>query len=177
MTKLEYLQDLYRRECSNVRGVDSLTHKSSIEYWRPIEERVREEYGCSLSAFLLYEHHFNEGKSVNELAIDLGVTRQSLSYLIKRLNIPARKMGEVCTDRTKEKRVLTNSKRMARMTQKERRRLSRRLSRIHLGRDGRTRPSDSTLVYQYEMAGMSSYEMADLHKVNVYTIYHWLRYS
>src|SRR3989344_1019816 len=122
MTKLNYLQDLhYRRECEYVRGVERLTHGSSTEFWEPIEERVREEYGCSLSAFVLHEHHFNEEKSINELAQYLGISRQSLFGLIKRLHLPVRDKKEAYTDRAIEKRALTNSKRM---TQMERRRLS-----------------------------------------------------
>jgi len=106
MVCLKHLQDLNsHRRCKNVKGVGSLTYKRSIEFWKPIDARVREVYGCSLSAFLLYEHHFHQKKSMNEIAIELGeimhheVNRQALSDLTYRLWIPVRNKKESYTPR------------------------------------------------------------------------------
>ena len=167
MTKLNYLQDLhYRRECEYVRGVERLTHGSSTEFWEPIEERVREEYGCSLSAFVLHEHHFNEEKSINELAQYLGISRQSLFGLIKRLHLPVRDKKESYTERAAKKWALTNSK----IWSKEKR---RKASINFLGKSGRTRPSDSTLIKQYEDFG--AVKTAGIWSINQSSLYKWLR--
>ena len=168
MTKLNYLQDLhYRRECEYVRGVERLTHGSSTEFWEPIEERVREEYGCSLSAFVLHEHHFNEEKSINELAQYLGVSRQSLFGLIGKLHLPIRNKKESYTERMFQKISEGYSKRM--MEKSER----RKFSEDYLKKSGKTRPSDSILIRQYEDLG--AVKTARVWRISKNIIYNWLR--
>ncbi|MBI2507775.1 hypothetical protein HYV89_02370 [Candidatus Woesearchaeota archaeon] len=108
MVKLEHIQDLhYHPTCKEILPLEShwtsyLKYQKIREKWIAVEKNIIEKYGCSLPAFLLYEHHFKD-RSMSELAGELGKTRQSLWYITNILHLPVRDNNEKYTDSFKKK--------------------------------------------------------------------------
>lgn len=90
MVQLKYLQDVIDLE---IKGLEDLGRKQQ-EYFKTAEQRVKIKYNApSLSAYILYEHQFNE-KTVKQLASELKMDVFRLGYFIKLSGIPTRNRAE-----------------------------------------------------------------------------------
>ncbi len=168
MTKLKYIQDLhYHPKCKKIKDVESLTHKVAMEHWLAVDAQIRKEHKCTLTAYLLYQHHFRD-RSMYELAQELGESRQTLTGLIYMLNIPTRSREEMYTRRFGEKVSLRNSGKKPSL--EVRRNISR--SRLNLrGND----LDEGFVVNCYVEREIGCYQIARLCKVSYTTIYNCLR--
>jgi hypothetical protein len=76
-----------------IKGLEDLGRKQQ-EYFKTAEQRAKLKYNApSLSAYLLYEHQFNE-KTMKQLASELKVDVFRLGYFIKLSGIPTRNRAE-----------------------------------------------------------------------------------
>jgi len=166
MVRLEYLRDLHEHPaCKQVIGVDELPSLYSRRYWGEVELRIRKKYGCNLSAYILYAHHF-QGKSVYEIAEnELGKPRQVVSGLVKMLHLPMRDDGEKFTPRTAERISKANTGRHLSVETR------RKLSQHQL--DGRALPEE-WIVGFYTKKCLGGYYLGWLFDVSADAIYHCL---
>ena len=92
MVQLKYLQDVIDLE---IKGLEDLgIGKKQQKYFKTAEQRVKIKYHApSLSAYLIYEHQFNE-KTVKQLASELKVDDSRLWSFMKLSGIPTRNRAE-----------------------------------------------------------------------------------
>jgi len=150
---------------NGVRDLESLKHKTLREHWLPVDNRLLRENGCSLSEWIFYRH-WTQDISVYELANELDESRQNLSALIRRLDMPVKTKGEAfATLRFREKLSVANKgKRLSKYTR-------RKISQHHIIG---TRPPGRVLYAQYWGRNMSGYRIAEYWNVTHQTIYKWM---
>lgn len=171
MVRLEYLRDLYEHPtCQNVKDSNCLVNCKAKIYWLQIDNVVRRNYGASLTAYVLYEHHFQD-KSTRDLSDELSnwmgkkVSSQRLYYFMQRLGVPLRSRYEGNrTSRAREKMSKFHSSR----GEEYRRKMSQALL------DGRV-IDDDTIASQYTDLLMNLEQIADIHGVSPSTISNHLR--
>ncbi|MBI2507773.1 hypothetical protein HYV89_02360 [Candidatus Woesearchaeota archaeon] len=169
MARLEYLQDLhYNVICKEVLGVGSLTNPRSANFWTGIDKKIQEKYGASLTAHVLYEHHFNKEKSLSEIADEIDVSKQGLDALAHKLNLPVRNLEESYA--MKRRGVKISNSLLGKIPSEETLIL---LSKANRGNDS-VRPSDAELVEKH-LKGIRGYVLANECSVANSTMYRWLR--
>jgi len=91
MTQLQYLEDLIDLKIKSVSDIPGEKGKN----YAKVEQRVMKRYNApSLSAYILYEYHFN-GQIMTSLAPKLGVSLTTVFYIMKCLGIPKRNISDV----------------------------------------------------------------------------------
>ncbi len=82
--ELKHIEDIMDL---GIRDISCLSYREFID-WQAIENRVKQEYKApSLSAYLIYEHQFNN-QSLSDLRLELNVTINSLKRAMVKLGIP-----------------------------------------------------------------------------------------
>jgi predicted DNA-binding protein YlxM (UPF0122 family) len=152
MTQLKHLQDLrYHPVCKKIKILEEVFRinpgekgntirgkKRSLKYWRSKEEILIKKYGApSLTAFILYEHHF-KGKTLRELGDLIMTSGQFISDLSKKVDLPMRSYREAMEmKRSREKRSLSVFNRLNKEV-----------------------PSSEVIVHKYDVLGMSPVKIA-----------------
>ncbi len=168
MTQLKYLEDLHEHPaCHEMLTLENLMRqsKSTRRYWTGIDAFVRERYGCTLTAYFLYEHHFKE-KALWEIAEDIGRSKQCLHPLLKRLKIPIRNQVEAQNTLRyrKENSLRLNGR-------KHNEGSKRKMSQTKL----RCRTLDDNALVREYAGGMNTLVLAERHGVAQGTILYRLR--
>jgi len=90
MTQLRYLEDLIDLKIKSISDMPKIKRRN----YAKIEQRVMKEYKApSLSAYILYEYHFN-GQIMTNLVPKLEVSLATVFSIMKDLGIPTRKPFE-----------------------------------------------------------------------------------